>query len=84
MNNRDPKDVGLGYTNSFTDKHGNEQRYIKLVVKQAIPANTELVVFANTNKKSPKHPDFSVKLSSGKKKSAAPQAEEKKSGGFPF
>ena len=84
-----PPDIAIAYKN--TAKSG--QAYIKIIVKQDIPAGTELAMFPNSNKKERSHPDYNFRLSGERKEKSTRQAPAPKApasndeggdGGFPF
>lgn len=62
-------DLGIGYKASYTDKEGNEQGYIKLLIRSEQLANLEaddrgmikISVFPSLSKKKETDPDLVVK-----------------------
>lgn len=92
-------DLGIGYKGTYTDKEGNEQGYIKLLIRAEQLAGVEadekgmikLTVFPSLSKKKETDPDLVVKpaLSKGKSAPAAQtnngvQNAKSKGSNFPF
>jgi len=71
-------DVGLGYKSTYKDKNGSEKGYLSVLLRaeqlsELTPVNgiIRVAIFPNEGeKKNPKAPDFVVKASGSKTKSA--------------
>ena len=92
-------DLGIGYKGTYTDKEGNEQGYIKLLIRAEQLANVEadekgmikITVFPSLSKKKETDPDVVVKPALSKSKPASAtqtnsgaQNARAKGSNFPF
>jgi hypothetical protein len=67
--NKGPKkeytpDPAMAYVNK---SKSTGETYLKVIIREDIPAGTELVMFKNNNKKAENHPDYHLKFAAPKK-----------------
>jgi hypothetical protein len=59
----------IGYKGKYQTKTGSDGVYLKIILKEALPAGTELIGFPAKDKKQDTHPDFHFQLSKAKRSS---------------